>query len=339
MAKRTQLLGAVTLVFGLSGATSAAEAGWFDFARSSQPQVAGGEVVQLAQAADPDRLNRIEAQIRSLTGQIEELSYQLLQLQTQLRLIQEDSEFRFRDLETGSLAETPQTPPRQVGPSTIVVQPLASGAIATLGATGTPPVAPVQPSAGAVPTFVPPAPVVQPQFGSQPLDLSALARGGAVDDATSAPATVAPPVAPAPIDEPSRQVAVAAPSGDPNADFYQAYDLMNAGQYALAELSFRQFLETYPSSEAAPDAQYWLGESLFARASYRDAADAFRAGYKAYPTSSRAPATLLRLGQALAGIEERDAACQVYAQVLKEYPAAPESLQQRVKYEQAGARC
>jgi len=56
-----------------------------------------------SQGAD-ERFNRIEAQMRSLTGQVEELTFQLGQLQERLQRMQEDNEFRFGELEGGGSA-------------------------------------------------------------------------------------------------------------------------------------------------------------------------------------------------------------------------------------------
>ena len=53
---------------------------------------------EVAQAADP-RVYQLEEQVRSLNGKVEELTFQLLELQEQLRRNQEDNEFRFQQLE------------------------------------------------------------------------------------------------------------------------------------------------------------------------------------------------------------------------------------------------
>ncbi len=56
--------------------------------------------VRLAQAGDPVfRIGQLEEQIRSLNGRVEELGFQLLQMQEQMRQMQEDNEFRFQELE------------------------------------------------------------------------------------------------------------------------------------------------------------------------------------------------------------------------------------------------
>src|SRR5262245_954409 len=46
--------------------------------------------VAVAQAADP-RVNQLEEEIRKLSGTVEELNFQILQMQEQLRKMQEDN--------------------------------------------------------------------------------------------------------------------------------------------------------------------------------------------------------------------------------------------------------
>ncbi len=55
-------------------------------------------LVQMAQTGDP-RVTALEEQIRSLAGTVEELNFQILQMQEQIRKMQEDNEFRFQELE------------------------------------------------------------------------------------------------------------------------------------------------------------------------------------------------------------------------------------------------
>src|SRR5689334_20047783 len=67
------------------------------------PKLFGGKEkpagdVELAQAGDP-RITALEEQVRALSGTIEELNFQILQMQEQMRKMQEDNEFRFQELE------------------------------------------------------------------------------------------------------------------------------------------------------------------------------------------------------------------------------------------------
>jgi tol-pal system protein YbgF len=232
------------------------------------------------------RLDRAEARIRELTGQVEELAFRLHQTQTQLQ-------------------------------AALGGQPLPNAAAAPQ------PVAPVPvPNAGtAVAAAQPSGQVMIDAPQNQPIDLTATSRSAAEQPVAA--------VAPAQV----------VSLGEPGSDYERAYAAILAGDYVLAEASFRAFLTTYPGDQRVSDAQYWLGESLFARGNYRDAADEFLAGYKSYPQSGKAADTLLKLGLSLAGLGEREAACSTYAEVLKKYPNSSNALRQRVATEQAVARC
>jgi tol-pal system protein YbgF len=281
--------------------------------------------------------------MRTLTGQIEQLGYQLKQLQDQLARMQADNEFRLSALEGGkpaprppaaapsgqSSSAAPVTPPRPPAMPSASAAPAPAPAAPQIAAT--PPVQPISapPGGAGVQLGAPPQPLGQltldgpPAEGGQPLDLSSLARGA------SQTASLGPNGAPpAPV-----------MTGDARTDYEQAYQHILAGDYDGAESSFRSFLAAYPSDANAADAQYWLGESLFARGKYRESADAFLSGYKTYPKSAKGADTLLKLGLSLAGLGERDAACQTYAQVLKQYPQVSNALRQRVATEQASASC
>src|SRR5215475_8150208 len=50
------------------------------------------------------------------------------------------------------------------------------------------------------------------------------------------------------------------PPGNPELLFAAAYADYARGNYDLAYSEFKQYVETYPSSEMADNAQYWMGE-------------------------------------------------------------------------------
>ena len=65
-------------------------------------QKAAQENILVAQNADAaSRALQLEEEVRSLNGKVEDLNFQLLQLQETLRKMQEDNEFRFQELEGG----------------------------------------------------------------------------------------------------------------------------------------------------------------------------------------------------------------------------------------------
>ncbi len=69
-------------------------------APAAPPAATADRPVVLAQSSDAEvRLQQLEDEMRQLNGRIEEMSYQLLQIQEQIRKTQEDNEFRFQQLE------------------------------------------------------------------------------------------------------------------------------------------------------------------------------------------------------------------------------------------------
>ena len=324
---------AAAFLFAASADVSAAQWNIFGTRGEQAPPAAASNNATLAQLGDGDRVARIEASMRNLTGQIEELTHQLRQLQDQMARLQEDTDFRLRDLE-GSGGGGGRTLAQTGGAG----QPLRGAAGG--GAEVAVALPPAEPSSAAV--------MDAPAIGAQPLDLSTLATGDGTIGLSSAqlpvpsaggqPGGMPPPLLPAAGGQ-QPQVAALTPTGNPRADYDQAYALIRTGQYDLAEQSFRQFLATYPGDELAPEAQYWLGESFFARGDYGSAAEEFKKGYKDYPKSKRGPDTLLKLGLSMAGLDFRNEACKMYALALKQYPDMSNGLRQRVKNEQASASC
>jgi tol-pal system protein YbgF len=328
-----------------------ADAAWRPF--GAKPAVKS-PVTEAQAGGGAERLNRVEAQMRTLTGQIEEMTFQLRQLQEQLKRMQEDNEFRFRDLEGGNGGGAGQPQPRSEAPPPPEAPPSETAALPPSG----PPPEPA-PGAASEPTMEP-SMAPPPDFSGAPSDAIGALAGAPPTEESLMPGLGAPPGAlgsltldgpvPAPEqpmdlgapilpDAGGPQVASISPSGDARTDYERAYGSILSGDYDTAEAGFRQFLESYPDNDLAPDAQYWLGESLFVRAQFREAANEFLAGYKAYPKSGKAPDALLKLGLSLAGLGERDAACSTFSAVLKQYPNASNALRQRIKVEQSSAGC
>lgn len=105
-----------------------------------------------------------------------------------------------------------------------------------------------------------------------------------------------------------------------------------------AEAGFRSFVDKYPDHNLAGSAQYWLGETYYAQGNYRDAAQNFLQGYRQYPKGRRAPDSLLKLGISLARLGQREQACASYSAVSAEYPKAVEA-KKRAQAESKRAGC
>lgn len=306
-----------------------------------------------AQAGPPDllyRIERLENQIRQLTGEIEQLQYRNQQLEAAL------NEVRYQDPGARGGARVATAPPAAAPP----MQPSAAappmqppaGAGMSGGSRRSDafnpaenPYAPGAPRAlGSIPPQ-PPPPMSRPGMESTPYATGT--SGGADPGYRSAgadPGYGRPPAGPAPYgagSAPPYAVATASPppSGSPREVYDAGVVYLQRRDYAAAEETFRDFVRRYPSDRLAADAQFNLGESLFQRQSYQDAADAFVQLSKSYETSPKAPDGLLRLGQSLAALNEKELACVAFADVGRKYPRAQPSVKQAIEREQKRARC
>jgi tol-pal system protein YbgF len=316
----------------------------------------------LAQADDADsemRIQRLENQLRQLTGQNEDLQYRNRQLEDRLR----------------QLGAAPGGQPQAVQPQ--IAQPQA----AQPGMAALPPVQPNpayrQPQAQPgydQPQIAAPAPIMQEPTAPQ---APGRRRGDAFDPNQNPSAPGAPralgggqlpvaseaPIGPPggrgpgePLDlgatsprdpggaPPPRGPAGAAlttlpPSATPKDEFDLGIGYMQRKDYALAEETMKNFAQKYPSDPLIADTQYWLGESYFQRQQYRDAAEAFLGVTTKFDKSAKAPDSLLRLGQSLAALKEKEAACAALGEVTRKYPRASAGVKAAVDREQKRVKC
>jgi tol-pal system protein YbgF len=368
--RRTMTAAAAAVIVATACAASAQEAdrtqpGFLDSLFGGSERFGGGE--RAAPAAPPAqqgrvaqagadlivRLDRLEAQIRQLTGTIEQLQFRNQQLEGQLKRLADDTEYRFQDIKGGA----PPRPPAPARPAVAAPPPGPPPPAAAPGRRGDAfdptqnPVAPGVPrplgtTAASVPLGQGPeaaeeAPIGVPggRAAGAPLDLS-IALGGT--PANEPPLGANPPNEQPPPRNPGApgaQVATLPPSDSPKDNYDLAYGYLLRKDYALADDGFRVFLRKYPSDRLAPDAQYWLGESLFQRQRFRDAAESFLNVSTKYEATAKAPDALLRLGQSLAALGEKEAACASLAEVARKYPRAAVGVKQGVEREQKRVRC
>jgi tol-pal system protein YbgF len=349
---RTILSGTLAVLLASSLAASAGngsrpdDGGFLHLPKFNLPGVFGGGTaennIRTAQQADPAGVTGIEDQLRQMNGRIEELNFQVLQMQEQIRKQQEDNEFRFQQLEQGggggqgggqkksdaagetnrSLAKAPASGASgDVAPSSADDGQTVEEVIIDSG-NGEP---------GQVLKGAPPK-----TFGTITVD-----KNGNVIDAGGTQAT--PPAKSsnsAKSGNSEGTVVAALPSTDDPEELYRnSYQFILSGDYGTAEQGFRDHIARFPKDAKAADAHYWLGEALLGQQKYRDAAEVFLAASKDYPKSKKAPDMLLKLGISLAGLNQRDVACATFNEVTKRYPDVSSALKARVKQEKANASC
>lgn len=309
------------------------------------PGVFGGKKqdaqVQLAQAGDP-RITALEEQIRQLTGRVEELNFQILQMQDQMRQQQEDNEFRFQELEkqkSGAATGTTDRTVAEAAPAPAVEPPPAepaTQATAELPPSGTQGEIIIDTQDGEPGKVVGEPPK---DFGSITFDKDGNVTGGSVGDEAVAVDPALPGVETGEPPATGEIVAALPSTNDPEELYRNSYEFILSGDYSTAEQGFRDHIDRFPSDPKTADSHFWLGEAQLGQQKYRDAAETFLAANKNYPKSKKAPDMLLKLGISLAGLKQNDVACATFAEVGKRYPDISGALKERVKQEQALAAC
>lgn len=275
------------------------------------------------------RLNRMENQLRQMSGQIEQLQFENRRLTEQLKRFQEDTEFRLSNGKPGAAtppAGQPASPPRQkrsdaFDPATQPNAPaaprnLAGGGLAAPGLAAPGGVAAGSGGIGGI---------IENDDGG-PLDLSGVARPVPQSPLARDPARTGPSIA-------------ATGGGSPRDTYDVAYAYILRKEYQQAEMGFRQFLQSNPRDRLSPDAIFWLGESYYQRGRHREAAEQFLKVSTDYPRTGKAPDSLLKLGMSLNALGAKDQACATYAKLERDYPQASTGVRQGLEREQKRARC
>lgn len=288
---------------------------------------APGSAAQLAQsnpaviAETNMRIERLEGELRSITGQMEQLMFQMRQMQDELTRAREDSEFRLRELEGNGtpggglpmdsggldvsdeelrralLAREQGAPARDLG--TLSVNAAGQPIGATLGVNG----------------------------ANGPLDLSRLTLNGE------------------PETRPQQTLGATPASVDPlaelsSSDVYElGYDHVLRGDYGQAVSTFGDFLDRYDNDPLRPNAHFWLGESHFALGQYTPAAEQFLTVFNSYPEDVKVPDALLKLAMSLERLGAQDQACATFNKLLTDYPRAPQIVLDTAATEQSLAGC
>lgn len=242
----------------------------------------------------------LEEQMRRLTGQVEQLEFQVRQLNERMDRLVADVDFRLRELED------------------------ARG-VSQASRGGGEPVAPSVPqSPGEV--------TVRSEGGSQVFGTLTESQIRAAGIKPGGDAGAAAP-------DGTAATNVALPEGSTQEQYNYARQFLLKRDFANAEQALATFVETHPEDDLAGNAQYWLGETFYVRNDFQAAAQAFAEGFQRYPDSSKAPDNLLKLGMSLSQLDLRDDACITLKKLRVEYPNAPTSIVQRADREIGRLQC
>lgn len=262
----------------------------------AQPDGAGGSPLARIEI----KLQQIEAELRQVTGRVEELGHSVQTVSDRVDRLQTDTDIRFREL-TGEPGATPSTAPAGV-----------SGR----------------------PELPAPAGPTPPQTGAPAGSLGTLS-GNDLSTLQATPPTSGGAAA----GSAAGQVALLPADGSVEEQYKAAFDHLVRHDLPTAEAAFSAFLQNHPDDPLAGNAQYWLGETFYARERYEDAAVAFLEGYQTYPDSPKASDNLLKLGMSLARIDRKEEACTTFAKLSQDFPNAPTNIKRRLINEVKALNC
>ena len=264
-------------------------------------------------AQQESRLNSLEEQLRTLTGQVEQAQHSLDQAQDRINSLSEEINARFVSIEEGLSALRGAAPRLPADRPAAEVDPV--GLSDAVERDSAPVMVNSDPNLERYDTM---EVLGEISSGEQPK------RGD--------PNGIASNVTRAVDGEPSG-------SASPEDSYDVAYQMLRRADYGEAEMALRAFIEKYPDHELAGNAFYWLGETFYVRDDYEQAAVAFARGYKNFPTGSKAPDNLLKLGISFRGMNQNAEACHTFAKLKLDHSDAPAVIIVRLEQERAKAGC
>jgi TolA-binding protein len=248
------------------------------------------------------RVDALEAQLKSLTGQVEQDGFRIKKLEDSYKAL--EAKLQGGDPATGG-STSGQRPAAITEPAKPISTPVSTPK----------PVNVVTPAA-TKPVAVKPATIAKP--------------------ATATTLAKPDPKRQALIDKVELPV-----TEDPIEDAYSyGYRLWQAKLYPEAQAKLREFGTKYATHRRASFAQNLLGRAYLDEGKPGNASRAFYANYKGNPKGERASESLYWLGVSLMKLNEKQAACDAYKEFNTVYGAtAPADLKDRVAKGRTDAQC
>lgn len=280
-------------------------AGTANVAGSNNPQVRANTEL---------RLSQLEVDLRNMNGQIEQLSYQMGNMQRDLDRLLAKMELRLSDLEARNIASG--------GLKTTNTQATQAVSVAS-GLTAQ------DVNNAASLTVDPKDPNTFPTGQLGTISVTNVGRNTLAGESNNTQSIEGQP----------RETEIQVTSLSP-ADLYdQAFAHLRERKYEDAQNDFQKFVAENPEHNLTPNAQYWLGETYYVRNDFERAARIFAEGYKNYPDGSKGPDNLLKLGMSLAGLGKSEDACLTFHQISKQYANAPTAILTRARQESDKLSC
>ncbi|ACB97188.1 tol-pal system protein YbgF [Beijerinckia indica] len=299
------------------------------------------------------RIDKLENQVRQLTGQLEQMQFSTHRLEDQLKKFQSDVDFRLQEnagrgngapvapalkggQKRGEGPESPASPMNQTAAGDEDVTPVTNSGRSSRrrgdafdpdadpDAPGTPrPLGTTPPSKRASETV------------NAPLDLA----GGRLRSDNTVSPTAPRNAGPDPVVSAGGTVIASASANPTKEDYDLALGYLRQKEYEAAEKSFTAFLAKNSKSRLTPDAIYYLGETYYQRGRQREAAEQYLKISTHYANSNRAPEAMLRLGQSLNALGAKEQACATFGEIDRKYPNASPQVKASAEREARRLQC
>lgn len=123
---------------------------------------------------------------------------------------------------------------------------------------------------------------------------------------------------------------------DPKAIYDTAYNDYLRGNYDLAILGFREYLQTFPDTELSDNAYYWIGECYYSQAKHEQASREFETVLNRFPHSDKVAGAMLKRGYALLADGERQSGIVQLRALVSDHPASDEAQLARQRLRELG---
>ena len=253
------------------------------------------------------RVDALESQLQTLTGQTEQNSFQLRELEKQFAAYKAEMNKRFADPAATAAA--------------------AAAASATAAAAAATPTA--------TPAALTPAPAARP-----PAAASAAAAAPTRKAAEKAPAAKSAATPDAARLALVKKVEIPATGNEIKDAYDYGFRLWDAKLYPEAQAQLKQVVEKWPNSSTASYAQNLLGRAYLDEGKPSLAAVAFYNNYKDRPSGARAPHSLMYMGIALDKLSRKADACKAFRELEEVYgDKAPQDVRTDAAAAKAKAGC
>lgn len=119
--------------------------------------------------------------------------------------------------------------------------------------------------------------------------------------------------------------AAAVGNTDPEALYQTAYSDYLRGNYDLALIGFRQYLEAFPDTDLADNASYWIGECFYRQQKYSEAIVEYDQVLSRWPRSDKTASAQLKKGYAQIELGQRQPGIAQLQKVVQLFPNSDEA--------------